>query len=236
MTPIGAIRALLEGGAELKGRNELDETSLDPACKRSSVSGVDLLLRRGADEDLTDIGGEFPADVIGASEENGDSDEEIAADDQRIRRTLEHAPADRSWRRRGWLVLSRSCPTRVKIANGRNSSNDCPAKVARVSGEDSGGGGEETEDDMMVDWRDLVGKLIGLEADGLFRLVVGFLRGGGHTSMVKMLAGEMAQNQDVNRAIAIGHLKDGSPLLIWPSQLPCFVWRLPRKLFPVFSG
>ncbi|CAM9294049.1 unnamed protein product, partial [Ectocarpus sp. 4 AP-2014] len=98
---------------------------------------------------------------------------------------LARAPADRSWRRRGWLVLSRSCPTRVQMANGSSSdicigsSKGCSAKVARVSGGDSGGDEEEAEDQMMVDWRGLVGRLVGLEADGLFRLVVGFLCGTG---------------------------------------------------------
>ncbi|CAM9697290.1 unnamed protein product [Ectocarpus sp. 13 AM-2016] len=138
MEPIGTSRALLEGGAKVNVRNELNETPLHKACKNSSVTGVELLLlRRGADEELTDIGGEFPADVIGV-EANGDSDEEFAADDQRIRRMLEHAQADRSWRRGGWLVLSRSCPTRGQIANGRSRSTSCSANVARVSGEDSG--------------------------------------------------------------------------------------------------
>ncbi|CAN0456182.1 unnamed protein product [Ectocarpus sp. 8 AP-2014] len=95
---------------------------------------------------------------------------------------LARAPADRSWRRRGWLVLSRSYPTRVHIANGSSSSsssissiNGNAAKVARVSGEGSSRDDERTEDDMMVGLRDLVGRLVGLEADGLFRLVVGFL-------------------------------------------------------------
>ncbi|CAN0077539.1 unnamed protein product [Ectocarpus sp. 12 AP-2014] len=87
-------------------------------------------------------------------------------------------PADRSWRHRGWLVLSRSCLTRVQVASGSisiSSSNGNSAKVARVSGEGSSRDDEETEDQMMVDLRDLVGRLVGLEADGLFRLVVGFL-------------------------------------------------------------
>ncbi|CAN0390345.1 unnamed protein product [Ectocarpus sp. 8 AP-2014] len=95
---------------------------------------------------------------------------------------LARAPADRSWRRRGLLVLSRSCPTRVQIANRSSSgsyigsSKGCSAKVSRTSRKDSGGDNEETGHQMvMVDWRDLVCRLIELEADGLFRLVVGFL-------------------------------------------------------------
>ncbi|CAM9446176.1 unnamed protein product, partial [Ectocarpus sp. 12 AP-2014] len=60
MAPIGTIRALLEGGSTVNVRNELNETPLHTACKNSSVTGVELLLRCGADEELTDIGGEFP--------------------------------------------------------------------------------------------------------------------------------------------------------------------------------
>ncbi|CAM9298422.1 unnamed protein product [Ectocarpus fasciculatus] len=147
---------------------------LHGACKWSSVAAVEILLRWGADETLTDDGEETPADVIGFWE---DSDIENEADNKRISQMLARAPADRSWRRRGWLVLIRSCPTRVQIANGSTSSisKGCSAKVARVSGEGSGGDDEETEDEMMVDLRDLVGRIVGLEADVLFWSVVGFL-------------------------------------------------------------
>ncbi|CAM9329814.1 unnamed protein product [Ectocarpus sp. 13 AM-2016] len=122
--------------------------------------------------------------MIGASDYIG-SEGDIEADSQRIHQMLARAPADRSWRRRSWLVLSRSCPTRVKIANGnvsyssvsssRKGSNGTSAKMSRISGEDAGGGERETEDQMMADFRDLVTRLVGLEADGLFRSVVGFL-------------------------------------------------------------
>ncbi|CAN0422767.1 unnamed protein product [Ectocarpus sp. 8 AP-2014] len=145
----------------------------------SCVASVEILLRWGADEKLTNEDEETPADVLGEWEENS-NDEEFKADNQRIRRMLARAPADRSWRRRGWLVLSRSCPTRVQIAKGRigrviSSSNGCSAKVVSVSGQDLGGHDEEKEDKTTVDWRGVVGRLVGLEADGVFRLVVGFL-------------------------------------------------------------
>ncbi|CAN0311942.1 unnamed protein product, partial [Ectocarpus sp. 6 AP-2014] len=181
MTSTGTVRALLEGGANVHARAAGDDTPLHIACSRVSGSAVELLLRWGADEKLPNNNGDTPADVIGGSLEQKDfDDEERKADKQRIRQMLARAPADRSWRRRGWLVLSRSCPTRVHIANGGSSSsisstNGNSAKVARVSGEGSSRDDEETEDQMMVDLRDLVGRLVGLEAEGLFRLVVGFL-------------------------------------------------------------
>ncbi|CAM9680433.1 unnamed protein product [Ectocarpus sp. 4 AP-2014] len=175
----GTIRALLEGGANVHARARRDNTPLHTACKCSSVTGVELLLRWGADEKLTNNAGETPADVVRARQQNGPE-----TNHQCLLRMLARAPADRSWRRRGWLVLSRSCPTRVQIVNrsgsvssiGSSSSNHGnSAKVARVSGEGLSRGGEETEDQMVVDLRGLVGRLVGLEDDGLFRLVVGFL-------------------------------------------------------------
>ncbi|CAN0387269.1 unnamed protein product [Ectocarpus fasciculatus] len=180
--PRGTIRALFEGGADINARCARNRTPLYLACGRLSVSGVELLLCLGADEKLTSNTGKTPADVIGVWQENNLDDEQREADHQRIRRMLARAPADRSWRRRGWLVLSRSCPTRVQIANGSSGSsggstnnNGNSAKVARVGGEHSGRDGEETEDHTMADLRGLARRLVGLEADGLFRLVVGFL-------------------------------------------------------------
>ncbi|CAM9717556.1 unnamed protein product [Ectocarpus fasciculatus] len=149
------------------------------ACSWSSVAAVELLLLWGADEKLTADYGVTPADTIGTSFVDGNSNEETQADRQRVRQMLVRAPADRSWRRYGWLALSRAYPTRVQIANGSrgsiSSSNSCSAKVARVSGADSVRNDEETEDQMVVEWRDLVGRVVGLEVDGLFRLVVSFL-------------------------------------------------------------
>ncbi|CAN0574715.1 unnamed protein product, partial [Ectocarpus sp. 12 AP-2014] len=45
----GTICALLEGGADVSVFDEVDDTPLHRACKRSSVAGVELLLRWGAD-------------------------------------------------------------------------------------------------------------------------------------------------------------------------------------------
>ncbi|CAN0509753.1 unnamed protein product, partial [Ectocarpus sp. 12 AP-2014] len=53
MASDGTIRALLEGGASVHARARRDQTPLHLACRRSSVTGVELLLRWGADEQLT---------------------------------------------------------------------------------------------------------------------------------------------------------------------------------------
>ncbi|CAN0456162.1 unnamed protein product, partial [Ectocarpus sp. 8 AP-2014] len=54
---------LLEGGANVHARTGGDQTPLHVACMRSSASGVELLLRWGADENLTTNDGFTPADV-----------------------------------------------------------------------------------------------------------------------------------------------------------------------------
>ncbi|CAN0279190.1 unnamed protein product, partial [Ectocarpus fasciculatus] len=54
----GTIRALLEGGANIHARALGDDTPLHVTCKRSSVTGVELLLRWGADEMLTNNHGD----------------------------------------------------------------------------------------------------------------------------------------------------------------------------------
>ncbi|CAM9435338.1 unnamed protein product [Ectocarpus fasciculatus] len=173
---IGAIRALLEGGADVHARGERDQTPLHMACKQWYAAAVELLLRWGADETLTNDDGNTPAEEAAYCHAGNMSEEDNI---QRIHRMLARAPADRSWRRRGWLVLSRYHPTRVEIeiVNGSNNSisKGCSNKVATVSGEDSSRDVEETEDQMVIELRGLVGRLVGLEADSVFRLVVGFL-------------------------------------------------------------
>ncbi|CAN0493099.1 unnamed protein product [Ectocarpus sp. 12 AP-2014] len=124
----GTIRALVEGGANVHARARRDNTPLHTACKRASVTGVELLLRWGADEKLTNSVGKTPADMMRAWEQYGPE-----TNHQCLRRMLARAPADRSWRRRSWLVLSRSCPTRVQIANRSEGGRSSAASAAAAA-------------------------------------------------------------------------------------------------------
>ncbi|CAN0551452.1 unnamed protein product, partial [Ectocarpus sp. 8 AP-2014] len=63
MASDGTIRALLEGGANVHARAGDDDRPLHLACRLSSVNGVELLLRLGADEKLMNNLGKTPADV-----------------------------------------------------------------------------------------------------------------------------------------------------------------------------
>lgn len=178
------ILALLEGGAAVNARLALGKTPLHTACRCSNADAVELLLRWGADETLTDEDGRTAGDMVGwwdESDSDDDDGEEYSgdrqhrADDQRIRDMLARAPADRSWRRRGWLVLCRSRPDQVELAvtsNRRRSSANANAKGARMN--EGGSVGDGTGGDT-VDFARLIMNVVELDADAIFRLVVGFL-------------------------------------------------------------
>eukprot|EP00752_Nemacystus_decipiens_P012533 g11101.t1 len=191
METSGTIRALLEGGANVNARGTEGYTPLHWACVESCVASVEELLRWGADEALVTSSGETAADLLGGWErDNEDEDEdedednygrgayqeELRVDDRRIRHMLERAPADRSWRRRGWLVLARSRPAKVQLAaesdrGGGSGSRSCVlSKTARAC---YGVGGRSSEG--TADLAYLVERVVGMDVEGVFRLVVGFL-------------------------------------------------------------
>ena len=171
-----AVKALLKEGSNVNVRGTAGDTPLHLACLSSNVGGVELLLRWGADETLVDNAGDTAADNVGGWDGQGGSDDEEQrkADDQRILDMLARAPADRSWRRRGWLVLARSRADKMELVEDSGSTNGSSAKVAKTRcdgrGAGEGGGGQA-----MIDLGSLVGRVVGLEAEGVFRLVVGFL-------------------------------------------------------------
>lgn len=179
------LRALVEGGTNVDAQTGAGRTALHIACRHSvSAEAVEILLRWGANETLPYEDGKTAMDVVvsthGSARDVGGSvvrcnDKEMEAHSEvqeRIRQMLARAPADRAWRRRGWLVLRRSCPvTRAQLPDERNESI-CPAKDPGTKNEASGGG---TSDGIDVDLAQVVGALVGLEAEVLFRLVVSFL-------------------------------------------------------------
>ena len=109
----GVVETLLQAGANV-GQKCGGKTPLHGACGGSHTSTVQLLLRWGADEKATDLDGNTPSEVVGNATERPDIlqlPEEFFRNqliEDRIRNMLETAPADRTWRRRGWLVLCRA--------------------------------------------------------------------------------------------------------------------------------
>lgn len=177
----GRLRALVEAGADIHALTDGGRTALHMACRfADSAEAVEILLHAGASESLPDTDGKTAADVVGLADvmsgvdvmhKSEESKRLKAETAQRIRRMLERAPADRAWRRRGWLVLCRSRPTRAHLSgDGGNSTRS--TKQLRTGDESSGG---IAGDGVKTDLARLVGTLVGLEVEGLFRLVVSFL-------------------------------------------------------------
>ena len=138
-----ATRALLMNGAALEVRNNDGATALHRACSSSQSSSVQLLLRWGADENATTFDNATPYELVGSAveEEQQLSPEEVVSKAQLIRSMLVNAPADRVWRRRGWLVLCRA-RWLARVASRRQPRvTPVPSTAAAAAAAGSGGGG-----------------------------------------------------------------------------------------------
>lgn len=98
-----AVAKLLASGARVDA-DGIPRSALHCACMQGHADCVSELLRGGADENVEDEDGNTPAQVIGTMSESLERAEDVAL----IHEMLRRAPADRAWRRRGWLVLLRS--------------------------------------------------------------------------------------------------------------------------------
>ncbi|CAM9138071.1 unnamed protein product [Ectocarpus fasciculatus] len=137
----GATEALLRTGANLEIRNNEGATALHRACSFSQSDTVQLLLRWGADETATNYDNLTAHDLVGHSvEEELLSNEALVSKEQvdtAIRSMLVNAPADRVWRRRGWLVLCRA----RWLARVAEKRRPLLAPVASTCSSGGGGGG-----------------------------------------------------------------------------------------------
>lgn len=186
-----ALLALMRRGAGLNTRSVNGHTALHHACIRKGTgveTTVDLLLRWGASEALVNRSGRSPADLLcdEAHPAEGErcSDEEL----ERARALLARAPADRVWRRRCWLVMlrARAETTGTSYVADDSSSKEESGRSTKLkvegAGDGDGGGvvcGGRRDDGEMAavtgSFSDVVGALIGLRPQGVFRVVVGFL-------------------------------------------------------------
>ncbi|CAM9813257.1 unnamed protein product [Ectocarpus sp. 8 AP-2014] len=140
------METLLASGADVNIATNDGDTALHFAVESAvSVDMTRLLLLRGADENALDSGGRTPAQV---------------------RLLLDRAPADRRWRRRGWLVMLRS--RTLKAGEAGCEGGDGGYAGAR-SVKQRGGDGREVSDLVSV-----VAKLGVVEKD-VFCSVVPFL-------------------------------------------------------------
>ncbi|CAN0169566.1 unnamed protein product [Pylaiella littoralis] len=195
-----AMLLLLKHGAIHTARSDDNNTLLHEACwqkKDGLAAAVDLLLRWGADETATNNDNNTPMDELDFDADDVRqecSEEEI----ELTRLLLERAPADRVWRRRCWLVMLRSFAEKTKIASSCGIGGESGAgsstpggqqgegcKAARtengggvggrgvlVRSNDVGGRGGGVGDAYLSE---VVAFLVGLEVEGVFRTIVGFL-------------------------------------------------------------
>lgn len=136
-----AIAKLLASGARVDA-DGIPRSALHCACMQGHAACVSELLRGGADETVEDEDGNSPAQVIGTMSESLERAEDVAL----IREMLRRAPADRAWRRRGWLVMlrNRDCVAAGLLASARPppttvTTRSAARRGARVWGIDGGG-------------------------------------------------------------------------------------------------
>lgn len=149
------------------------------AGRQDTAQMVDVLSRWGASETIVNRIGEAPADVIGDNVE--EQKRRCAEDVEHVQTLLANAPADRAWRRRGYLTTCRAHHDRLQLkqefsadviprVNGR-------AKAARAQKNVSFGpsGGSAAYVRTGSDWEDIVVKVLGFEEEGIVRTIVGYL-------------------------------------------------------------
>ncbi|CBJ33008.1 ankyrin repeat domain protein [Ectocarpus siliculosus] len=136
-----AIAKLLASGARVDA-DGIPRSALHCACMQGHAACVSELLRGGADETVEDEDGNSPAQVIGTMSESLERAEDIVL----IREMLRRAPADRAWRRRGWLVMlrNRDCVAAGLLPSARPppttvTTRSAARRGARVWAIDGGG-------------------------------------------------------------------------------------------------
>ena len=163
-----ALTALLRYGAHVNVQTVFLVTPLHCAAARAGIQGaaevVDVLLRSGADETIVDDEAKTAADVVAFGVEEEDR---VAEDVERVRQLLKNATADRAWLRRGYLVLCRAHPERVKHASEMTSSS------AHTGSEDVGGCA--ADEITSCEWTAVVPKILELQEEGIFRTILRFL-------------------------------------------------------------
>ncbi|CAB1121042.1 unnamed protein product [Ectocarpus sp. CCAP 1310/34] len=126
------MKVLLRSGADIRARDKNGRSPLPLAVDEGydaadACSPVDLLLRWGADESAKDDGDQDDDDDDDDDGPNvGNSPAEpweyrvevthtTYADVAPVQKLLDDAQKDRTWRRRGWLVMCRAFPDKVRL-------------------------------------------------------------------------------------------------------------------------
>ncbi len=190
------VRALVRLGADVNARGASDgNTPLHVAAKECHRSWVDELLKAGADETALNNRGEIPADMVRRPQYSFSHRSPPDA----IRALLSNAPTDRAnraWSRRGFFMLCRTFPGRVRLQpgtsegkasagssrkpcgsggpSGRRAKEKGPARAAARDGGRGGSAGDQANGGAAA-FRTAMVRFMQLEADVVFRKIVEFL-------------------------------------------------------------
>ncbi|CAM9743302.1 unnamed protein product [Ectocarpus sp. 12 AP-2014] len=208
--------AIMKRGGNVNETSDIDNlTVLHWACSRKPGVDrtVDLLMRWGALETALDSLGKTPSDCLKLSAAQVADDvatqghsvrEGMQREIQRAQALLARAPADRTWRRRCWLVMLRARAGRERKARSSSSStgsdrteaidrklvghdeDDGSNKVGKTDAGGSGsgpmdgekGGAGRTKRRMVAEEGVLTGlvpALLDMKSEGVFRTIVCFL-------------------------------------------------------------
>ena len=176
-----ALQSLLIHGATVNAQSDTLTTPLIMAAAKAGTQGaaevVNALLRAGADETIVDSQGNKAADLIGEDIE----EDHLVEDVERVLELLANAPADRAWRRRGYLVLCRAHPGRVQQNRMAISDTDHTDTARRIRSRlkqaraATKGDRSSVDDRTGVDWGAVMVKVLSLQEEGVFRTIVGYL-------------------------------------------------------------
>lgn len=170
-SPAKAVRALLVAGGKVNATDREGNTPLHLACRVGLVGVVKLLLLYEANEKMVNKAKKKPAGML-------------CTNQQAILDLLARAPAYRAWRRRGWVVIFRAKAKAEAEAAGETGTVDLVKQASKTTrkinagGESGGhvdsgrgGGGNKEMDDLAH----LVGRLVDIEEDDIFRSVMKYL-------------------------------------------------------------
>lgn len=178
---------------------------------------ADLLLRWGADETAVDRNGATPAAVIRRTDEAPEEHPTIL----RLVKWLEFADQDRTWRRRGLLVMCRAHPDRLRLVahvstnntsesvgeprEGRNCRTKREERVETTTGDGGLGSGSGAQVWSTARRTGSVGKDAGLEAgpDGVLAWLMTQSDEGVFRNIVRFLYSESRQGTSKRRQLSV---------------------------------
>lgn len=183
----------LNRGANVNSERDDSLTPLHLVARNIGAEGgyhmAELLLRWGADEALLDSTGNTPKSLAERSFLNqtrrfrqGDLNDVLIGlrdslmGSKRLLTLLRDSPSDRTWRRRGLVLLCRAFPEKLRLDPGRDASNS--QTISPSIGEDSSKRSESgvpSDDGNASDFVGMATQLFGIKEGGVFRHIVMFL-------------------------------------------------------------